>query len=270
MMTHQEIEQEDVVERYVKGRLAPEERLAFEEHFFACDECFAEVMTTEDLVAGVREVARRDSLARPHSASGILAELWRRGWLSPAALVPTAAAVFLAVGTGWLLLVQVPHLRRELASERLARTQIERQGQDAVTRAQRQVEAERQRRMTLEDRVARFAAPEADVPLAILQSTRGADASVPLLSVPTGAARLMVWIAVARDRRFVSFRLRVSTADDRPVLAVEGLHRNDAGAVVASLPAERFESGQYVLRLDGIGRQQPTLVGEYILVIRRP
>ena len=57
-MNHHEIEQDEIVERYVRHRLAADERLAFQEHYFACDECFAQVQTTARFVAGVRQAAR--------------------------------------------------------------------------------------------------------------------------------------------------------------------------------------------------------------------
>jgi len=64
-MLHTQIINEEVIERYVRNRLTPEERLAFEEHFFACDECFAKVQETERFVAGVCDAVEQCILAKP-------------------------------------------------------------------------------------------------------------------------------------------------------------------------------------------------------------
>lgn len=56
-MTHQEIEQREIIERYVRDQLAPEEQRAFQEHFFTCDACFEQVQMTERFIAGVRYAA---------------------------------------------------------------------------------------------------------------------------------------------------------------------------------------------------------------------
>jgi anti-sigma factor RsiW len=56
-MTHQEIEDRDIVDAYLRGSLVESDRQAFEEHFFTCDECFAQVQTAEKFGAGVREAA---------------------------------------------------------------------------------------------------------------------------------------------------------------------------------------------------------------------
>lgn len=58
-MTHQEIQANEIVEQYVRGKLTNAERRAFQEHFFECDECFQQVEVMASFVAGVREASRR-------------------------------------------------------------------------------------------------------------------------------------------------------------------------------------------------------------------
>jgi len=62
-MMHPQIEDQEIVERYVRNQLAEEERKAFEEHFFACDDCFEKLQATDRFVAGMRDAARRGLLA---------------------------------------------------------------------------------------------------------------------------------------------------------------------------------------------------------------
>jgi len=87
-MTHQYIDNQEIVEGYVRNKLTPERRLAFEEHFFACDECFEKVQSAERFVTGVRYAAEAGLLARevPRLAAGKASSFWA-AWLKPALAV---------------------------------------------------------------------------------------------------------------------------------------------------------------------------------------
>ena len=63
-MMHQQIEDEEIIERYVRNQLGAEERKAFEEHYFTCEECFGKLEATERFIAGVRDAGRRGYLER--------------------------------------------------------------------------------------------------------------------------------------------------------------------------------------------------------------
>ena len=96
-MTHLEAQQ-DTIERFVRHQLSPDERRAFEEHYFECEECFEQVQMTARFVAGVQHAARKGLLAEP------AAEPWWANLFRPALIVVTAAALLLVVSVGWLLL----------------------------------------------------------------------------------------------------------------------------------------------------------------------
>jgi hypothetical protein len=116
-MTHQEIEQQDVAERYVRSQLSPEQRTAFEEHFFACDECFAQLQATQRFIAGIRDVAASGLLARSPSRSfERTASLWPT-WLRPAYVLTAAALLLVTMGTGWLLFRRNARVDNELARQ---------------------------------------------------------------------------------------------------------------------------------------------------------
>jgi hypothetical protein len=44
MVSHDQVQRDDVVARYVRNELGSDERLTFEEHFFECEECFGELL----------------------------------------------------------------------------------------------------------------------------------------------------------------------------------------------------------------------------------
>lgn len=59
-MDHQTIEQEEIIERYILGKLSKKDEREFEEHFFGCDQCFEAVQEMEQIVSGVREAVKKE------------------------------------------------------------------------------------------------------------------------------------------------------------------------------------------------------------------
>jgi|SRR5215469_5473922 len=241
-MMHPEIDREEVVERYVLGQLSPEQRQAFEEHFFACDECFQKVQDVERLRAGIRGAGTRGLL---NDAPALKADpaTWFR-W----AFAGTACATFaLALLTVWILGSQIPSLRLELR------------------RAAAQLERERQARTELERKIASAELPEPNVPLIMLQASRATE-SPSSITLSGGATRLLVWIEIG-PTRFHSFRMEVFAADNRPVLSLDHLERSAYGALAVSLPVEQLPGGVLRIILSGQSPLPVSVVGEYRLKI---
>ncbi len=106
-MDHREIEADNLVERYVLGRLPVDEQVRFEQHFAGCQACVEELEMARELHSGLREVATED--ARRVLSGGLLAVLARqRRWIVP------LAVVLVALPAVWLAM-QNQRLRSELA-----------------------------------------------------------------------------------------------------------------------------------------------------------
>lgn len=248
-MMHPQIEDEEIVERYVRNRLAEEERKAFEEHFFACDDCFEKLQATERFVAGMRDAARRGLLAGDVEGR---ASTWRIGsWLIPAFGVTACAALMLVAASGWLYFVQMPKLRGQLS-------------QSAA-----ELRAQQQARAALEHQIAGSIQAEANVPLVMLQATRDMQAPPNEVSVPLGAKHVVLWVEVPRGESN-RFRLEVDATDNRPVEVLDNLQRNSYGALAVSLPVEALQPGDYRIKLSTQESSPASLLAEYRLRIRRP
>jgi hypothetical protein len=57
-MTHDEAKKSNAAEAYILGQLTPDERDAFEEHFFDCTDCTADVRDDARIAGGVRTGVR--------------------------------------------------------------------------------------------------------------------------------------------------------------------------------------------------------------------
>lgn len=249
-MMHPQIEDEEIIERYVRNQLAEEERKAFEEHFFGCDDCFDKLQVAERFVAGVRDAARRGVLKDSASTEAMSAPRWG-AWMFPTLAATSVATMALAVIAAWTLLFQMPKLRREL------------------NQASADASAQREALAALEKQVASATQPETNVPLVMLQATRDPQASASQAVLPAGAGHLVLWIE-APSSKFRNFRLQVETEDHHPVVTLDHLERNAYGALAASLPATQLQPGEFRIMLAGEEPPPASLLAEYKLRIRRP
>jgi hypothetical protein len=248
-MMHPQIEDEEIIERYVRNQLPDEERKAFEEHFFGCDDCFEKLQVAERFVAGVRDAARRGTLSG--EVEGRSPGWISSSWLVPAFGVSACAALLLAAFSGWMYFSQMPKMRQRL-------------DQSAV-----ELRAQQQARAALEQQIAGSIQPEANLPLVMLQSTRDVQAPPNEVSVPPGAKHVVLWVEVPAGKSN-RYRLQVDTADNRPVETLDNLQRNSYGALAVSLPVETLQPGDYRIRLSTQEPSPASLLGEYRLRIHRP
>lgn len=247
---HREIEDQEIIERYVRNLLTAEERQAFEEHFFGCDECFERVQITERFVAGLDDAGNRGLLDSAPSASGAPVRTWG-SWMFPAFAASSCLAVALAVVAGWTLFFQMPALRQQL------------------NQASADVSTQREAIAVLQRQMSAAAQAETNVPLVMLQATRDAQAPPNEIVLPAGAAHLVLWVEVpAKNIR--SFQLRVETKNHEPLVTLDHLERNSYGALAASLPATQLQPGELRIMLRAEEPPTASLLAEYKLRIRRP
>ena len=101
-MNHEVATKTQAVERYLLGEMPLEERDAFEEHYFACQDCAEEVRAGWALTRDFKSVLREGIPPRK--------PVWG-SWLKLPVLVPACAAMFLAVVVGYQNLEVMPGLK---------------------------------------------------------------------------------------------------------------------------------------------------------------
>ncbi|MEZ5398420.1 MAG: hypothetical protein R2729_02055 [Bryobacteraceae bacterium] len=219
-MTHQDAEQRELAELYVQRKLSSADSEAFEEHYFSCDACFEEVQSLENMRAAVRDAVR----------TGAIEEAGENRWTW---LAPLAAAVVLAIGAGYLMLVREPGLRARYESE--------------LADARSAARAATSRAEDLERQAASRPAPTASMlPLLVLEAARSDDGSN-RLQAPAGAPHVALWMEPPPTARG-PFRVVVSLGAT-VVAELGGLALNAQGAVAISLPASQQRPGEYHAKL---------------------
>ena len=126
-MDHEYIQEHQVVDRYVQGRLSEGEADLFEDHYLTCEECIERLRIAEKFQRGFRQVAAEEAVG------GILTAFLRS---RRALLLGSAFAVLLAASA--LLAVRSFRLEEDLneAQTRIAQSRIEEERRTAAARSE--------------------------------------------------------------------------------------------------------------------------------------
>jgi hypothetical protein len=109
-VNHFEAIQSKAVEKYLLGEMPPVERDAFEEHFFGCPECAADLRATAAFLEAAKQELRFGSLSKPAPEPAMRS----RFVLQWPVLAWAALAASLLV-TAYQNIVVYPHLTNEIA-----------------------------------------------------------------------------------------------------------------------------------------------------------
>lgn len=104
-MDHEVAARTHAAERYLLGEMSGCERDAFEEHFFDCAACAGDIRSGSALLRELKSALRERRSGPQSSPAGWLS------WLRPRVLVPTFAALSLAVVVAYQNTVVMPDLK---------------------------------------------------------------------------------------------------------------------------------------------------------------
>jgi hypothetical protein len=261
-MTHREIQEGEIVERYVRRQLAPDERRAFQEHYFACDECFEQVQTTTRFAAAVRQASRKGSFAE----SAAEPVVWWKNLFTPAIAFAVAALV-LAATIGWLVFRQPATPREEFAREQPSPSPDQTVAPDRNTARTASPSPEENERPKLQDQ--RDLLAQNRSPVVLLESSRDASGGNQL-TLPANASGAVLRIEVEPDSPFTGFQFQIFDSSRRLVTTVTSGKASARGAVSANVPARHLQNGKYLVKCFGLKDGQRVLIGEYDLNVRQP
>jgi hypothetical protein len=265
-MNHQQIQNQDIIERFVRHQLPADERRAFQEHYFACDECFERVQTTAQFIGAVRDAAKRGVLSEQATA----AEPWWKAWFKPALILAAATAAVLAVALGYVFFRQNPAPREDVARENRPAPKQTENGRPTPTPVD--VAINHPPRTPEPTNPAQAKAPivlPTVFPTVLLDSARDARSGGNQLNLPANAASARLLVEVEPGRRFDSFQLILFDAEKRPVTRFSGMKANSQGVLAVNVPAALLPNGKFLVKLYGAKGGERTPVGEYDLTVRR-
>lgn len=267
-MNHTEIEERQIAELYLMGKLPPEEAASFEEHYLSCQECLDQLAVAESMERGFKRAAGQDAArAAATRQIAVLAWLSRLGRSRQMAALAMAVLV-VAVVPGLLGLREVRQRERELAAtrsaleqerERSARAAFEAEskaGSEAAAETRRlQAELDRasQARATAEQQLAEALKPQTNVPISFLDSVRG-EAEPPRVPLPKTPGWLVFSLTVDSPLQ-PSYRAVLRDSKGRELWRDEGLKPDGNESLNVSLPSTLLAPGDY--RFEVGGRRLP-------------
>jgi anti-sigma factor RsiW len=264
-MDHTLIEEQRIAERYVTGKLPPDEAERFEEHYLSCQECLDRLDLAESMDRGFKRAAGEDAarLATQIAATRQLAVL---AWLSRLGRSRQAAALVMSVFLvaflpGLFALRQVRESERELAATRSALEQ-ERTAAGSRSAAEaaklradleasrRDLASEQQARAKANEDLAAARQPQANVPILFLDPERGAGEPSHRLRLPRSPGWIVFTLTVDPPYR-PSYRVALRDSQGHEIWSGEGLHPDENDSLSLSLPSTLLAPGDYTLTAEG-------------------
>jgi hypothetical protein len=273
-MEHSYIEDHNIADRYLMGKLSAQERMRFEEHCENCQECRNKFETIDGLRSGLRIVAGEEVWrSRAYIRAGLLARVARLGRGSQAVLL-AGVILLVALPMRWLTL-EWSRTHRELAQTRQTAAEWQRKYEESEQVA-RDLIKERQAR----DRpAARSESERGDRPRSPEEKVISSQAVLPVfalsvmrndapdLSQPVNLIRLsrksksiILLLELGLDPGLQSYRAAISTADGRNIWRESNLKPTSDNALALGFKSNLFKPGNYLLTLEGIASQERRLL----------
>jgi anti-sigma factor RsiW len=291
-MTHQEIRANEIIEQYVRGKLTPAERRAFQEHLFECDECFQQAQFTARFVAGVREASKTglltadDQPERARTVGAWFNESWAFRWAAPA----LAASLLIAIAlVGWWALSlrrQNQWLTQQTAEQNRAAEQLKlsetkiRELENRGTASEAEKESLRQEIQRLKEQVGEQVAaaerqrgdqlaqgrqPDPNLPTVNIYPVgdvrrSGGTSEVNQLRLPPGTRRFVLLLSDF-EPGLANYQVEIMNSSGRVLTRRTRLKPDRNGEIGVTLNRSLLSEDRYTLKLLVQGK----LIAEYVV-----
>lgn len=285
-MDHKYIEELDLVDRYLMGRLPADESAAFEEHFVDCAQCVDRLKTTKDLIHGFRLMASREPAEEPDYGARELQWYWLHSvspkWFALAGgfllLVVIAAAVITfnrirlsrieadeAKSDSAKWEQRFEEQRQSAASADTKHQETERELTEKLTQLQAEFENKREPEIARQDHGS--VQPQINVPIIVLQATRGSGPqsdSINSLKLPRSPTSFLILVALEGELDYRDYRMTIRDDHKQLIWESGGLKRNSDNSLSLVLNSSFFRGGDYLLTVEGVSEAgAPSVIAKY-------
>jgi putative zinc finger protein len=277
---HHYIEEAGITDRYLLGKLTPEEQDRFEEHFVDCPECLDRLETTRNFRCALKTAVAEDAArSRAHVQAGLLAWLVSRSHWQLAALLLAMILLPAVLATTFF----VPKIRRaqeeleqakkassdwhdRFEEQQQAASRLEKELQEAnayLTKQRRQLETrqegESQTPLGGEREATGSSPPQVPPPVFALSIVRSADPGLSepenRISIPRSARSFVLSLELENGSGVQSYRATITTADQRVIWTRSNLKPHTKDTLRINLNSNLVGAGDYQLTLEGLTRE---------------
>jgi hypothetical protein len=264
-VNHLQIEESDLVDRYLLGRLLPEEQARFEEHFVDCQECLDRLETSASFRRGVKTAIAEDAMqSSVYVQAGILAWLLRRNRWQQITLLLIAIALLIGPSAFFIMKnrrvqEELDHAKRDslewqrqYEAQQKKRNELEQELQQA-----KQNSEQHQQQTVPNEPTNELDRPQSRVPVFALNIVRSANSSQPAsqISVPRSASSVVLALELESDPDVRSYRATISTAGDRVVWSANDLKPQSNDTLKVTLKSNLLKPADYQLTLEGLTKE---------------
>ena len=274
-MNHTAIEEQQIAERYVRGKLTPEEAALFEEHYLSCQECLDRLDLAESMERGFRRAAGQDAaqLATVKQLAVVawLARLGRSRQMAALVMVVLVVAIL----PGLYVMRQARERDHELAATRTALEQERGRSSTEAERLRQSLEASRQdlareqkARAAADQELAKARQPQSNVPILNLDAERGGGVSAGQATHRLRLPRSPGWVVLVLliDPPYQpAYRVILRDAEGREVWRGSDLQRNESDALSLSLSSSLLVPGDCTVTVEGLAPSgKPVAAGRFV------
>jgi len=284
VMDHRYIEEVDVIDRYLMGRLAAEESAEFEAHFVDCEQCIEHLNTTRAFIVGIRSVASDQAV---HRIAPGRTYWWTQFTKSRKTLALVASVILVALAAGSLLLSrEMRRARTEAAQANASAAEWRRRYEDqaaSAANAQQNPQNEKDTQTSGptnnesnkagSENVAETGGakkPRINVAIFVLSSTRGAgpsSGSRNLLRL-SRAEDFVISVPLEGEINYVDYRMTLSRNRGGRIWESRELKADAHNLLTVEFNSSAFTSGDYELKVEGTTRERTTkIIGKYALTV---
>ncbi len=272
-MEHEQIEQYDIIDRYLLGKLSAEEIARFEEHFIDCPQCTARLRMTKTFLQDLRFIAAEQAA---RAGQRQFAKVFRHIWqMRPRKSLALAVACLLIAAIVGIAVVS-HHARRLRAEADQARSlseqwqqryEDERQSALSADRKRQEAEsllAEQQRasearlkdeqaqRAKMAAELSRGLRPEGNLPVFVLTAVRG---GVDPITLPRESSVFAFSIPLEAEMPYKNYRVTILDQRRRVIWSDNKFPPNQYNSLTVVLSRDRFRPGHYNLIVTGIRKE---------------
>ncbi len=261
IVNHHQIEESNIVDRYLLGRLPPEEQTQFEEHFVDCQECLDRLETSANFrraakAAYVEDAARAGSFVQ----AGLLGWLIKRSrWQLTALLLATLVVLVVLPATFYVFTdrrVQGEFMKAKQDSSKWQQQYIEQQRLQA---AKENLTPEQPLLPEEPRNVDESPRPQTRVPVFALNIVRSADpnssAPVNTISIPPSVLSVVLALELESDGDVKSYRATILTTDNRIVWTAKDLKPQSRDTLKVTIRSDSIKPNDYQLILEGLTKE---------------
>lgn len=283
-MNHDHINEFNLIDQYVLGKLSADEAEAFENHFIDCPECVDQLNMTRSLVHDLKGLAVQETLVSDNRRAPV-ARWWHLERLVPLRYWPViACCCIVVVGVfAFFAVRRMNRLEGELRQTKqdasAMRQQYQRDLEIATASEKQHQEARQQLTQRLDELQQQIKAeeavnqssnrgsttPEVNFPIFGLVSVSRGQAPGPVeISLAASSPRFALSIPVEDSRKFDAYRVVILDQRGVAVWKQGGFRPDGYHTLSLSLNSSFLKPGTYDLRVEGLTRpSQWDTVGSY-------